>query len=807
MQRLWRGIILLCLFIGFVLSKSNDAAILNEYTRMSNASLLWGPYRSNLYFGVRPRGIPHSLMTGLMWYNGDQVEGIHKLRHSCEQGDVMDGYGWLSYDPRLGGTEVMRDVDNHVDITTDFVKTADDGKNWAVRVKGKPRKGFEGAKTVMIFYAGLEGKGKLDLENEVTVSGIADDVITLKGSSPELGKFSIKVSEEGKDNKKPKSGHSVEKIRPATNSHYTSLTVPDENVWRARDIFLTFAQDSVAALAEDFKDDNAPPAWLLYTLPNSEAQTKGRLHYVQKIFEGEFELDVLYSGTRDDELTSQSVTDMIDETSDVVDKKFKQAFDFKAPFNTEEFTAFGKEMFSNLAGGLSYFYGNQKVDRAAVDMDDDEDEDSSVDKVSNVVEEGPHELLTLVPSRSFFPRGFYWDEGFELIPLLEYDADLALEIMASWFSQVDDDGWIAREQILGLESRSKVPEQFQTQYPNVANPPTLMLLLSRIVNKHRHFDESKNPNFFTVDSYNEGMSLGNAYISNPQLLKDYVAKVYPNLQTHYDWFRRSQKGAISEFDREPFSRSEAYRWRGRTKDHCLPSGLDDYPRALVPNSGELHVDLISWVGMMARAMKDFATVLGEEEDAAEYARVENAVIRNIEDLHWSEEDQCYCDVTVDDYDEDVKVCHKGYVSLMPFLLKLVPPENAVDRILPLVKLIRDPEELWTSFGIRSLSASDEFYGKGENYWRGPIWININYMILDALQYYVEESSDKAFKKEASAVYQELRQNLVSTIHNSWKSSKFAWEQYHPDTGKGQGVKHFLGWTSLVVNIMGMPESL
>ena len=39
-------------------TSANDAA--------SNASLLWGPYRPNLYFGVRPR-IPKSLLAGLMW--------------------------------------------------------------------------------------------------------------------------------------------------------------------------------------------------------------------------------------------------------------------------------------------------------------------------------------------------------------------------------------------------------------------------------------------------------------------------------------------------------------------------------------------------------------------------------------------------------------------------------------------------------------------------------------------------------------------------------------------------------------------
>src|SRR5437763_16968834 len=41
----------------------------------TTSSLLWGPYRPNLYFGVRPR-IPQSLLMGLMWAKVDNFATV-----------------------------------------------------------------------------------------------------------------------------------------------------------------------------------------------------------------------------------------------------------------------------------------------------------------------------------------------------------------------------------------------------------------------------------------------------------------------------------------------------------------------------------------------------------------------------------------------------------------------------------------------------------------------------------------------------------------------------------------------------------
>jgi mannosyl-oligosaccharide glucosidase len=55
-----------------------ESILHSEIGRQNNQSLLWGPYRPNLYFGVRPR-IPKSLMTGLMW---GKIETYNDFQHS-----------------------------------------------------------------------------------------------------------------------------------------------------------------------------------------------------------------------------------------------------------------------------------------------------------------------------------------------------------------------------------------------------------------------------------------------------------------------------------------------------------------------------------------------------------------------------------------------------------------------------------------------------------------------------------------------------------------------------------------------------
>lgn len=468
-----------------------------------------------------------------------------------------------------------------------------------------------------------------------------------------------------------------------------------------------------------------PPPWQTYTIKHDPGN--GNMHIVQKVFEGPFEFDIFYTPAGAADKTSSDLASSIKTVTTQFDDKYLQVFKPLAPFTDKKYLKFTKSLFSNLIGGIGYFYGDQMIDRSYAEEYEEENEgfwqDAEEARNRNQQRlEGPSELFTSIPSRPFFPRGFLWDEGFHLLPILDWDSEVVMQIISSWFRSMDEDGWIPREQILGHEARSKVPAEFQVQYPHYANPPTLYIALEALVDKIEG----------TIGSgaaLNLGDVNGNA-LATPGSVKAWLKQLYPYLQRNFDWYRRTQWGDLKSYDREAFSSKEAYRWRGRTPRHILTSGLDDYPRAQPPHPGELHVDLLSWMGLMSRNIHRIAKFIGESDDEVKYGKIEEAIRRNVDDLHWSSKHKTYCDATIDDYEESTHVCHKGYISIFPFMCGLVGPDHT--HLKEVLDLIADEDDLWSPHGIRSLSRRDELYGTDENYWRSPVWMNMNYLVVSQL---------------------------------------------------------------------------
>ncbi|KAL8867445.1 MAG: hypothetical protein Q9198_008511, partial [Flavoplaca austrocitrina] len=360
----------------------------------------------------------------------------------------MAGYGWTSYDTRIGGVYLVNDTGNKVDIVTQFSKPTEG--NWGLRVTSLPRENAATyQQTSLFFYIGLEW-AEATMKCVKRVSG----GIACTGTTSDSGDFNILILDHQADG----SSSALTTVK--------SMTAAAEGIWRTKSI-----------LSQELKR-RSPGQVSLEDQPG-----QGNLHFVQKTFKGAFEFDVFFSPDSNTIMTSDGLTQAITDGRKGFQERFSSMYAPQEPFTTAEYSRFSQYLLSNLIGGIGYFYGKSRVDTSSPEAYSENDptfwEKAAAARAHAVVEDdGPHELFSAVPSRPFFPRGFLWDEGFHLQVVIDWDMDVALEIVSSWFRLMNDDGWIAREQILGPEARSKVPPEFQIQYPHFANPPTLFLVVA-----------------------------------------------------------------------------------------------------------------------------------------------------------------------------------------------------------------------------------------------------------------------------------------------------------------------------------------
>lgn len=508
-----------------------------------------------------------------------------------------------------------------------------------------------------------------------------------------------------------------------------------------------------------------------------------------------FEMEVVYQSKsnidRQVTLSGDVFNTKLNSLSADFDQKFTEVFNLESKGYSEKEIIFAKATLSNMIGSIGYFYGASLVQ-------------SKYNKEPVDYWKAP--LLTAVPSRSFFPRGFLWDEGFHNLLISQWNSDISKDIISHWLDLMNWEGWIPREQILGYEARAKVPQEFIVQRNENANPPTLFLSIKKLIG---HMTGSKNPKDLA-----------------------FLKSVYPRLQTWFHWYNSTQNGPL------PLS----YRWRGRDGNtirelnpKTLTSGLDDYPRSSHPTDEERHIDLYCWIAFASEIMSDIAKSLDERwEDYEATARLlkDN---NHMDSLHWSDKKQQYSDyglhtnrvklerprpppnlnpgqrpppmdqekyrvvVSVPTYQF---VNAFGYVSLFPFLLKIVQPTSP--KLFKILTDLKDPGLLWTSYGLRSLAKSGHLYNRYNTehdppYWRGPIWVNMNYLALGALYHYA--NTEGPYKDMAKELYTELRSNIVANVVKEYERTGYVWENYDDKTGNGKGSHPFTGWSALVVLIM------
>jgi hypothetical protein len=176
-----------------------------------------------------------------------------------------------------------------------------------------------------------------------------------------------------------------------------------------------------------------------------------------------------------------------------------------------------------------------------------------------------------------------------------------------------------------------------------------------------------------------------------------------------------------------------------------------------------------------------------------------------------------------------------------------------ERLISVLRYMLDEQEFLSPYGIRSLSKfhqshpyavtfgqetfsidyqpaeSESGLFGGNSNWRGPVWLPINYLIIESLRkfhhYYgdelqVEMPTDSGNMMTLQQVADELSRRLIRLFLRDdegrrpiyggtaefqqephWRDLVLFHEYFHGDNGAGLGASHQTGWTGLVAKLI------
>ncbi|HAH07581.1 MAG TPA: hypothetical protein DCM05_13855 [Elusimicrobia bacterium] len=212
----------------------------------------------------------------------------------------------------------------------------------------------------------------------------------------------------------------------------------------------------------------------------------------------------------------------------------------------------------------------------------------------------------------------------------------------------------------------------------------------------------------------------------------------------------------------------------------VESGVDNNPAvADSPSQVSEGVDLQCYLYREYLAMAVLAEKLGKAEESGAYKRKAQALRELILGKMWSEPDGMFLNI---DSRTGSFVRVKTWTNFVPLWAGIASKEQARRMVL---EHLLDPKEFWSPVGVRTLSPDEPLYDAKSGYWRGPVWVLSNYLMMHGLLNY-------GYKEQA----RELAEKTVRTLERDLRASGGMNENYHPESGEPTAGGHFVSWNLL-----------
>ncbi|MBR3761389.1 MAG: hypothetical protein IKK59_01470 [Lachnospiraceae bacterium] len=200
--------------------------------------------------------------------------------------------------------------------------------------------------------------------------------------------------------------------------------------------------------------------------------------------------------------------------------------------------------------------------------------------------------------------------------------------------------------------------------------------------------------------------------------REWVEEMYSGIKSYLNWVMKN-RDANSNYLYEWYVDPDAEDCR------CGESGMDNTPRFDVVQLMDA-IDYSCFMANEMRHMEKLARILGITEDAELYASLYTRIAEQINKELYDEEDGRY-------YDRELESGNFRKVSTPAGLLPLFAGVCTPERAARLAADITNPDTFNTPMPIPTVSLDDPMHC--DDYWRGTVWINYNYMVEQGLREY------------------------------------------------------------------------
>ncbi|HEY5982238.1 MAG TPA: trehalase family glycosidase [Anaerolineales bacterium] len=206
--------------------------------------------------------------------------------------------------------------------------------------------------------------------------------------------------------------------------------------------------------------------------------------------------------------------------------------------------------------------------------------------------------------------------------------------------------------------------------------------------------------------------------------------------------------------------------------HPFSSGLDDSP--LWDDGMPVESpDLNTYLFLQQEALGRMAEVLGEHADAKMWQERAREMVQRLLQHSWDAKSGYFWAKR-----NGVRVDVRTPFNLFPLLTGQLPTEVSKR----LVEHLVDARKFWSRFPVPSVAMDDPKYDPNQM-WRGPTWVNINYLLIEGLR---------------KSGYGELASDLQRRTLDLICCRDDIYEYYHPETGENPPMAAAtFGWSSAV----------